>query len=67
MLENNFPSCRMVQFNKNFIAYDLLSTEPLKGHGKIKIAPCIKSCAQDDLVIIRKQVTIMSRDNKIIS
>ena len=27
------------------------STEPLIGHGKIKIAPCIKSCARDDLVI----------------
>ena len=28
--------------------------EPLIGHGKIKIVPCIKSCAQDDLVITRK-------------
>ena len=31
-----------------------ISTEPLIGHGKIKIVPCIKSCAQDDLVITRK-------------
>ena len=29
-------------------------TEPLIGHGKIKIAPCFKSCAQDDLMITRK-------------
>ena len=31
-----------------------IRTEPLIGHGKIKIVPCIKSCAQDDLVITRK-------------
>ena len=31
-----------------------LIVEPLIGHGKIKIAPCIKSCAQDDLMITRK-------------
>ena len=34
-------------------------TEPLIGHGKIKITPCIKSCARDDLVITRKYVVIM--------
>ena len=28
-------------------------TEPLIGHGKIKIVPCIKLCAQDDLMITR--------------
>ena len=33
---------------------NLKSTEPLIGHGKINIAPCIKSCARDDLVITRK-------------
>ena len=27
---------------------------PNTGHGKIKIAPYIKSCAQEDLVITRK-------------
>ena len=34
--------------------FRLIATEPLIGHGKIKIPPCIKSCAQDDLVITRK-------------
>ena len=29
-------------------------TEPLIGRSKINIATCIKSCAQDDLVITRK-------------
>ena len=37
-----------------FLPYMPEFTEPLIGHGKIKIAPCIKSCAQDDLVITRK-------------
>ena len=31
----------------------VLGTKPPIGHDKIKIAPCIKSCAQDDLVIMR--------------
>ena len=38
----------------SYMAGFLPSTEPLIGHGKIKIAPSIKSCAQDDLVIMRK-------------
>ena len=31
----------------------LTSREPLMGHGKIKIVPCIKSSVQDDLMITR--------------
>ena len=40
---------------KQLLVHDMLkSTEPLIGHGKIKLAPYIKSCAQDDLMITRK-------------
>ena len=44
----------MAWVDKSLIYNVLVYTEPLIGHGKIKIAPCIKSCAQDDLVITRK-------------
>ena len=40
--------------NTKSIFIQKILTEPLIGHGKIKIAPCIKSCAQYDLVMTRK-------------
>ena len=44
----------IIPFKFLSLVSDLLSMEPLIEHGKIKIVPCIKSCAQDDLVITRK-------------
>ena len=47
--------CISLRENKFFFLSPIkIFTEPLIGHGKIKIVPCIKSCAQDDLVITRK-------------